>query len=56
MNLPKKKMLAPTLCATYLGFYVLFARQEIIGLCMFMLGTGCFFLWWFRYVISGKEV
>ena len=25
MNLPKKRVLAPALCATYLGFYVPFA-------------------------------
>ena len=56
MNLPKKRVLAPTLCATYLGFYVLFARQEIIGLHIFVLGVVCFYLWWFKYVVMGKEV
>ena len=56
MKLPKKRVLAPVLCTTYLGFYVLFARQEIIGLYMFIIGVGCFYLWWFRYLISGKEV
>ena len=56
MKLPKKKMLAPTLCTAYLGFYVLFTRQEIIGLVMFIIGVVCFFLWWFKYVAMGKEV
>jgi len=56
MKLPKKRVLAPALCTTYLGFYVLFARQEIIGLYMFIIGVGCFYLWWFRYAVMGKEV
>ena len=54
MKLPKKRVLAPALCTAYLGFYVLFARQEIIGLCMFMLGVVCFYLWWIRYVVMGN--
>lgn len=55
MRLPKKSMLAPALCTTYLGFYVLFAKQEAIGLCMFAVGIACFYLWWFRYIFLGRE-
>jgi hypothetical protein len=55
MKLPKKRVLAPALCTAYLGFYVLFARQGIIGIHIFVLGVVCFYLWWFKYVIIGDE-
>jgi hypothetical protein len=54
--LRKKRVLAPILCTTYLGFYILFARQEIIGLYMFAIGVTCFYLLGVRHLVMRKEV
>ena len=39
------------MCITYLGFYVLFCRDVLVGLVMFFVGFFLCFAWWIENIV-----